>query len=109
MSPPQAQLLDSSPPAGLATRLARLGRSPRTRRDARRGESLGVCRRPHSPGDGTERRRQRPKDDAQQKEHYSGKKQAPTDKNILVVNANTKQVVYVSPTVPGKTHDKKAK
>ena len=25
-----------------------------------------------------------------------------------MVNANTKQVVYVSPTVPGKTHDKKA-
>ncbi len=25
-----------------------------------------------------------------------------------MVNANTKQVVYLSPTVPGKTHDKKA-
>jgi hypothetical protein len=25
-----------------------------------------------------------------------------------VVNANTKKVVYLSPTIPGKTHDKQA-
>jgi hypothetical protein len=58
--------------------------------------------------DGTERRRQRPQDKAKQKEHYSGKKKTHTDKNILLVNENTKQVVYLSPTVVGKTHDKKA-
>lgn len=58
--------------------------------------------------DGTERRRQRPQNNAKQKEHYSGKKKTHTDKNILLVNENTKQVVYLSPTVVGKTHDKKA-
>jgi hypothetical protein len=57
--------------------------------------------------DGTERRRQRPKNDETQKEHYSGKKKAHTDKNLLLVNEQTSKVVYLSPTVPGKKHDKK--
>jgi hypothetical protein len=57
--------------------------------------------------DGTERRRQRPKDPEQQREHYSGKKKSHTDKNILLVNAQTQKVVYLSPTEKGKTHDKK--
>ena len=58
--------------------------------------------------DGTERRLQRPKDAAEQKEHYSGKKKAHTDKNILLVNEHSRKVVYLSETVAGKTHDKKA-
>ena len=58
--------------------------------------------------DGSERRRQRPQDNAKQKAHESGKKKAHTDKNILLVNANTKKVAYLSPTVAGTTHDKKA-
>src|SRR5262245_61011037 len=58
--------------------------------------------------DGTERRRQRPTDAAQQTAHYSGKKKAHTDKNVLLINAYTSTVVYLSPTVAGKTHDKKA-
>jgi Helix-turn-helix of DDE superfamily endonuclease/DDE superfamily endonuclease len=58
--------------------------------------------------DGTERRRQRPKDDTKQTTHYSGKKKAHTDKNILLVNEQTGKVVYLSPTVEGKKHDKKA-
>jgi hypothetical protein len=58
--------------------------------------------------DGSERRRQRPHDAVAQKEHYSGKKKAHTDKNILVVNGRTRKVVYLGPTVVGKTHDKKA-
>ena len=58
--------------------------------------------------DGTERGRQRPKDAALQREHYSGKKKAHTDKNILLVNESTGKVLYLSPTVAGKTHDKKA-
>lgn len=57
--------------------------------------------------DGTERRRQRPKDAKKQAEHYSGKKKAHTDKNILLANAHTKKVVYLSPTECGKKHDKK--
>ena len=58
--------------------------------------------------DGTERRRQRPTDAAQQKEHYSGKKKTHTDKNLLLVNEHTTKVVYLGPTMAGKTHDKKA-
>lgn len=58
--------------------------------------------------DGTERRRQRPTDSTRQKAHYSGKKKAHTDKNLLLVNETTRKVVYLGPTIPGKTHDKKA-
>jgi len=58
--------------------------------------------------DGTERRRQRPTDPTLQQEHYSGKKKAHTDKNLLLVNETTGKVVYLGPTIPGKTHDKKA-
>src|SRR5215468_8584622 len=58
--------------------------------------------------DGTERRRQRPTDAARQQDHYSGKKKAHTDKNIVLINEHTGKVVYLGPTVPGKTHDKKA-
>ena len=58
--------------------------------------------------DGTERRLQRPQDPLQQKAKYSGKKKCHTDKNILLVNENSKKVVYLSPTVEGKKHDKKA-
>jgi len=34
-------------------------------------------------------------------------KNTPPDKNILVVNENTKWVVYLSETAEGKMHDKK--
>jgi hypothetical protein len=57
--------------------------------------------------DGTERRRQRPKDAKKQAEHYSGKKKAHTDKNIILANAHSRKVVYLSPTETGKKHDKK--
>jgi hypothetical protein len=57
--------------------------------------------------DGTERRRQRPKDAHQQGETYSGKKKGHTDKNVLLANVHTTKVVYLSPTEVGKTHDKK--
>jgi len=57
--------------------------------------------------DGSERRRQRPKDAKKQAEHYSGKKKAHTDKNILLTNSHTMKVVYLSPTESGKKHDKK--
>jgi len=57
--------------------------------------------------DGTERRRQRPKDPQHQRESYSGKKKCHTDKNILLANTHTTKVVYLSPTEVGKTHDKK--
>lgn len=57
--------------------------------------------------DGSERRRQRPQDTQKQRDHYSGKKKAHTDKNLLLVNEQTHRVVYLGPTEPGKTHDKK--
>lgn len=58
--------------------------------------------------DGTDRRRQRPKDTAKQALHYSGKHKTHSDKNIVVVNAKTKRVGYLSQTYAGKMHDKKS-
>jgi len=57
--------------------------------------------------DGTERRRQRPKKAEKQTLHYSGKKKAHSDKNIVVAAAQTRRIAYLSQTYPGKTHDKK--
>lgn len=57
--------------------------------------------------DGTERRRQRPKDDVKQKELYSGKKKAHTVKNILLIGGNDREIKYLSRTCEGKKHDKK--
>lgn len=57
--------------------------------------------------DGTERRVQRPVDAVQQREKYSGKKKTHTEKNLVLSNEHTQRVVYFSPTVAGKTHDKK--
>jgi len=58
--------------------------------------------------DGTERRRQRPKEPQTQRSHYSGKKKAHTDKNLLLVNEQTGKVAYLGPTEAGKKHDKNA-
>lgn len=57
--------------------------------------------------DGTERRRQRPQNPERQTVHYSGKKKTHTDKNILISDAKTKRVDYLSQTYPGSAHDKK--
>ena len=57
--------------------------------------------------DGSERRRQRPKDNEMQKDYYSGKKKAHTVKNHLVAHPESRRVCYLSKTAPGKTHDKK--
>ena len=57
--------------------------------------------------DGTERPINRPKDKADRKTYYSGKKKAHTIKNHLVVHPESRRVCYLSPTVPGKMHDKK--
>lgn len=56
--------------------------------------------------DGTERRIQRPSDRDRQRQYYSGKKKAHTVKNDLIVDSEARTVVYLSPTVTGKTHDK---
>ena len=57
--------------------------------------------------DGTERRRQRPNDSEKQKEYYSGKKKAHTVKNNVIIEVESRKVVYQSQTYPGKKHDKK--
>jgi hypothetical protein len=57
--------------------------------------------------DGTERRRQRPKDAKKQALYYSGKKKIHSEKNIVIATVKKKRVSYLSQTYPGKTHDKK--
>jgi hypothetical protein len=57
--------------------------------------------------DGTERRRQRPKNAEKQALHYSGKKKTHTDKNVVVASASDKRILFLSETYPGKTHDKR--
>lgn len=57
--------------------------------------------------DGTERRRQRPKQAEKQALHYSGKKKTHSDKNVIIATAKRKRVSFLSQTYPGKTHDKK--
>ena len=57
--------------------------------------------------DGTERRRQRPKNPTQQAAAYSGKKKTHCEKNVVIVQAKSKRVGFLSQTYAGKTHDKK--
>ena len=58
--------------------------------------------------DGTERRRQRPTNAAQQQEPYSGTKKTQTAKHLLLVNEHTDKGISLGPTVAGTTHAKKA-
>jgi hypothetical protein len=55
--------------------------------------------------DGTERRIQRPQNKKREKRHYSGKKKAHTRKNIVMVDER-KKILLLSPTKPGRRHDK---
>lgn len=57
--------------------------------------------------DGTERRRQRPKNPEKQALHYSGKKKTHSDKNIIIVILPRIRIGFLSHTCVGKTHDKK--
>lgn len=56
--------------------------------------------------DGTERPIPRPVDNERQEYYYSGKKGYHTIKNNLIINKE-QQVLYLSPTVEGKLHDKR--
>lgn len=56
--------------------------------------------------DGTERPILRPKNKELQKEFYSGKKKKHTVKNNVLADENCR-VVFLTPTVEGKKHDKK--
>jgi hypothetical protein len=55
--------------------------------------------------DGTERPIARPKDSKRNGRHYSGKKKRHTRKNVVVTDG-TKRILMVSPTKPGRRHDK---
>jgi hypothetical protein len=56
--------------------------------------------------DGTEREIPRPIDSDEQQQNYSGKKKKHTLKNAVIIAA-TGLILFVSPSVCGKTHDKK--
>jgi hypothetical protein len=56
--------------------------------------------------DGTERRRQRPIGQEEQKRFYSGKKKTHTVKNNLIVTLGNRRVEYLGRTWEGKKHDK---
>jgi hypothetical protein len=58
--------------------------------------------------DGTEREIERPKDKQRQKTYYSGKKKQHTVKNQLIINPRKKKILYISKTITGRVHDKKA-
>ena len=62
---------------------------------------------PRLINDGTERRRQRPKNPEKQRLHYSGKKKTHCDKNVVLVDVQRHCIGFLSQTCPGKTHDKK--
>jgi len=91
----------------LRASLAELGMVPERDPKAVAGNPLVNEVEPDLLIDGTERRRQRPKDSKKQAEHYSGKKKAHMDKNILLANAHSRKVVYLSTTEIGNKHDKK--
>jgi len=87
--------------------LSELGMKP-----ARNGEQVAESIEAREGGanlslDAAERLLQRPVNEDKQREKYSGKKKTHTDKNLLLVNENTRRVVYLSETVEGKMHDKK--
>jgi hypothetical protein len=56
--------------------------------------------------DGTEGRRQRPKDKEEQKLFYSGKKKTHTVKNNVIDTLGNRRVEYLGHTWEGKKHDK---
>jgi hypothetical protein len=78
-------------------------RNPRqfARRERQQGEPLQLII------DGTERRRQRPKNKEKQVLHYSGRKKMHTDRNLIITNQKTKRIGFLSPTYAGKVQDKK--
>lgn len=81
----------------------RPSRKPRqfARHERRTGEPLDLII------DGTDRRRQRPKNPEKQTLYYSGRKKTHSDKNVVITNRKTKRIGYLSQTYAGKTQDKK--
>src|SRR5918912_2932944 len=69
-------------------------------------EALEACEIHDFLIDGTERERQRPSDPQEQKACYSGKQQAHTYTNIVIVDEHTQTVEHLSQTYAGSCHDK---
>jgi hypothetical protein len=69
-------------------------------------EALDACEMHDFLIDGTERERQRPSDPREQKACYSGKQQAHTYTNIVIVDEHAQTVEYLSQTYAGSSHDK---
>lgn len=57
--------------------------------------------------DGTERRRQRPKNKAIRDDFYSPHKKAHTDKNLVLSQRQSRRIAFLSQTYRGRVHDKK--
>ncbi len=57
--------------------------------------------------DGTDRRRSRPKNPEKQALHYTGRRKAHTDKNVLIATRSTKRIAFLSATNAGAISDKK--
>jgi hypothetical protein len=57
--------------------------------------------------DGTERRRQRPKNKAIRDDFYSPHKKAHTDKNLVLSQPKSRRIAFLSQTYRGRVHDKK--
>ena len=56
--------------------------------------------------DGTERRRRRPKNPEKQRAHDSGRKETHSDKNVVVADARSKRIEFLSQTYEGRVPDK---
>jgi hypothetical protein len=56
--------------------------------------------------DGSERRRQRPKNPEKQRAHYSGRKKMHSDKNVVVADADSGRIEFLSQTYEGRVSDK---
>ncbi len=77
----------------------------------RDGEAFGRAGPPSGPAprliiDGTERRRRRQKNPEKQAAHYSGRKKVHCDKNVVVVEAGSRRVGFLSGTYAGRAADK---
>ena len=57
--------------------------------------------------DGTERRRQRPKNKDLRDSYFSAHKKMHSDKNLLITNRQTRRISFLSQTYRGRVHDKR--
>ena len=55
--------------------------------------------------DATEQKIQRPGGKKRQKKYYSGKKKQHTLKTQIIISQKTKQILHLSDSIPGSTHD----